>query len=95
MERYRTPVYTVQASEYGLGPPREQTGPLGWGPDPSMWGPSRSQQGPGILGQSMPKPYTRLWRGSGADTCPGLIVCTSAPRPGGDPMLPRGLLHVT
>jgi hypothetical protein len=34
-------------------------------------------------------------RGSGADTCPDLIVYASAPRPGGDPMLPRGLLHVT
>jgi hypothetical protein len=56
MERYRTPVYTVQASGYGLGPPRVQTGPLGWDPDPSVWGPSRSQQGPGIPGQSIPKP---------------------------------------
>jgi hypothetical protein len=34
-------------------------------------------------------------RGSGADTCPDLIVYASAPRLGGDPMLPRGLLHVT
>jgi hypothetical protein len=34
-------------------------------------------------------------RGSGADTCLDLIVNSSAPRPGGDPMLPRGLLHVT
>jgi hypothetical protein len=34
-------------------------------------------------------------RGSGADTCPDLIVYASAPRPGGEPMLPRGLLHVT
>jgi hypothetical protein len=34
-------------------------------------------------------------RGSGADTCPDLIVYSSAPGPGGDPMLPRGLLHVT
>jgi hypothetical protein len=33
--------------------------------------------------------------GSGADTCLDLIVYASAPRPGGDPMLPRGLLHVT
>jgi hypothetical protein len=34
-------------------------------------------------------------RGSGANTCPDLIVYASAPRLGGDPMLPRGLLHVT
>jgi hypothetical protein len=34
-------------------------------------------------------------RGSGADTCPDLIVCTSAPRSGGAPMLPRGMVHVT
>jgi hypothetical protein len=34
-------------------------------------------------------------RGSGADTCPNLIVYASAPRPAGDPMLPRGLLRVT
>jgi hypothetical protein len=34
-------------------------------------------------------------RGSGADTCLNLIVYASAPRPGGDPMLSRGLLHVT
>jgi hypothetical protein len=34
-------------------------------------------------------------RGSGADTCPDLIVYASAPSPGGDPMLPRGLLHMT
>jgi hypothetical protein len=34
-------------------------------------------------------------RGSGADTYPDLIVYACAPRLGGDPMLPRGLLHVT
>jgi hypothetical protein len=34
-------------------------------------------------------------RGSGADTCPDLIIYASAPCPGGDPMLPHGLLHVT
>jgi hypothetical protein len=32
--------------------------------------------------------------GSRADTCPDLIVYASAPRLGGDPMRPRGLLHV-
>jgi hypothetical protein len=34
-------------------------------------------------------------RGSGADTCPDLIAYASAPRSGGDPMLPRGQLRVT
>jgi hypothetical protein len=33
-------------------------------------------------------------RGSGADTCPNHTVYASAPRSGGDPMLPRGLLPV-
>jgi hypothetical protein len=34
-------------------------------------------------------------RGSGADTCPDHTACASAPRSGGDPMLPCGLLPVT
>jgi hypothetical protein len=34
-------------------------------------------------------------RGSGADTCSDHTVCTSAPRSGRNPMLPRGLLPVT
>jgi hypothetical protein len=34
-------------------------------------------------------------QGSGADTCPDHTACASAPRSGGDPMLPRGLLLVT
>jgi hypothetical protein len=29
-----TPVYTVRASMFGLGPPRVRTGPLEWDPDP-------------------------------------------------------------
>jgi hypothetical protein len=33
-------------------------------------------------------------RGSGADTCPDHTVYASAPRPGGDPMLPCGPLPV-
>jgi hypothetical protein len=35
----------------------------------------------------------KVRRGSGADTCPDLIICASAPRPGGVPILPRGLLR--
>jgi hypothetical protein len=34
-------------------------------------------------------------QGSGADTCPDYTAYASAPRSGGDPMLPRGLLPVT
>jgi hypothetical protein len=34
-------------------------------------------------------------RGSGTDTCPDLTVYASAPRLGGAPMLPRGMVHVT
>jgi hypothetical protein len=34
-------------------------------------------------------------RGSRADTCPDHTAYASAPRSGGDPMLPRGLLLVT
>jgi hypothetical protein len=34
-------------------------------------------------------------RGSGADTCPDLTVYASAPRSGGTPMLPCGMVHVT
>jgi hypothetical protein len=37
---------------------------------------------------------TKARRGSGADTCPDDTVYASAPRSGGDPMLPRGLLPV-
>jgi hypothetical protein len=51
-----TPTYTIRASGYGLGPPREQTGPLGWDLDPFVWGLGRSQQGPEILRQRIPGP---------------------------------------
>jgi hypothetical protein len=34
-------------------------------------------------------------RGSGDDTCPDHTMYASTPCPGGDPMLPRGLLPVT
>jgi hypothetical protein len=32
--RVSSPAYTIRASGYGPEPPREQTGPLGWDPDP-------------------------------------------------------------
>jgi hypothetical protein len=50
MERYRAPVYVDRTFGRGPGPPRAQTGPLGWVPDPSVWGLGHSQQGPEILG---------------------------------------------
>jgi hypothetical protein len=37
----------------------------------------------------------KVRRGSGADMCPDHTAYASAPRSGGDPMLPRGLLPVT
>jgi hypothetical protein len=72
---------------------------MGSGPPP-VWGPDRHsgvprsrdgtytglEQGPG----RGPVP-TRVQTQSGAD----LSAYTSAPRPGRDPMLPCGLLHVT
>jgi hypothetical protein len=50
----------------------------------------------------VPRPYLRPRRGSGADTCPDLLWCapdlpayTPAPRSGGDPILPHGILRAT
>jgi hypothetical protein len=34
MGKCQTPVYTVQASKFGPGPPRVRTEPLEWDPDP-------------------------------------------------------------
>jgi hypothetical protein len=34
MGKYRAPVYTVQASRSGPGPPHVRTGPLEWDSDP-------------------------------------------------------------
>jgi hypothetical protein len=44
-----------------------------------------------VPGQGIPWPK----QGSGTGTCPGFIMCACAPRSGGDPLLPRGLLPVT
>jgi hypothetical protein len=91
----RTPVYINRTSGRGPGLPRVQTEPLGRVPDPSVRGPGHSQRGPRILGQRVPGPYSRPGGGSEADTCPDHAVYASAPRAGGDPMLPRGSLPVT
>jgi hypothetical protein len=41
------------------------------------------------------KPWSKTRQGSSAGTCLDPIMYASAPRPGGDPMLPRGPLPVT
>ena len=69
-------------------------GPLRWEPDPFAWGPDCSRRGPGIPGRKMLKPWPKTRQGFGAGTCLDPIMYDSAPRPGGDPMLPRGLLPV-
>jgi hypothetical protein len=62
----------------------------GWSSNPPTWGPDRPRQGPGIPRQEKLKPWSRTRLGSGASTCPDPILYASAPRPGGDPMPPRG-----
>jgi hypothetical protein len=70
-------------------------GPLRWEPDPFARGPVCSRQGPGAPRRKMIKPWPRARQGSGAGTCLDPIMYGSAPRPGGDSMLPRGPLPVT
>jgi hypothetical protein len=70
------------------GTPRMGFGPLCVGSGPLT---ARSRD----FGIENTQALIKARRGSGADTCPDVIVYASAPRPGGDPMLPRGLLHVT
>jgi hypothetical protein len=68
--------------------PRTGPGPLGVGSGPlTAW--SRNS------GTKNTQALIKARRGSGADTCPDHTVYASAPRSGGDPMLPRGLLPVT
>jgi hypothetical protein len=98
----RTPRYIVRTPRVGLGPPGIQSGPPGLVPalhvcklDPwdGVWTPvmglGHPQRGPkDPRGRTV---LTRVRTQSGAD----LSVYASAPRPGRDPMLPRGLLRVT
>jgi hypothetical protein len=70
-------------------------GPLRWELDPFARGLDRSRRGPGALGRKMLKPWSNTRQGSGAGTCLDPIMYSSAPRPGGDPMLPHGPLPVT
>ena len=68
--------------------PRMGSGPLCVGSGPLTAGSQDS-------GTKNTQALIKARRRSGADTCPNLIVYASAPRPGRDPMQPRGLLHVT
>jgi hypothetical protein len=79
--RSRTPVGANRTPRMGSGPLRVGSGPLTAG--------SRDS------GTENTQALIKAMRGSGADTCPNLIVYASAPCPSGDPVLPRSLLHVT
>jgi hypothetical protein len=68
--------------------PRMGSGPLCVGSGPLTTG-SRD------CGTKNTQALIKARRGSGVDTCPGYTVYTSAPRSGGAPMLPRGMVHVT
>jgi hypothetical protein len=101
----QTPGYTDRTPRIGPGPPGIQFGPPRlvpnlhvckpdpwdrvWTPPPSVRGPGRPQWGPKDPGGGPVQ--TRVRTKSGAD----LSAYASAPRPGGDPMLPCGLLRVT
>jgi hypothetical protein len=79
--RSRTSTGTNQTPRMGSGPLCVGSGPLTAG--------SRDS------GTENTQALIKARWGSEADTCSDLIVYASAPRPGGDPMLPRGLLHMT
>jgi hypothetical protein len=95
MGGYQTPVYADRTSGRGSGPPRVQTRTPGMGPGPLCVG-----SGPLIAGSrdfetKNTQALITARRGSGADTGPDHTAYASAPRSGGDPMLPRGRLPVT
>jgi hypothetical protein len=81
----------------GPGPPRVQAGPLEWDPDPPPppYGVRAAHSG---VPRSQDRTHPTLR--SSANTCldlvwwvPGLSAYTYAPRLGGDPMLPCGILR--
>jgi hypothetical protein len=83
------------------GPPGKVQDPLGHEPDPGM-GPRPLCVGSGPLtagsrdsGTKSTQTLIKTRRGSEADTCPDHVVYTSAPRSGGEPMLPHGPRPVT
>jgi hypothetical protein len=98
----------LQGVNSGSGPPRENAGPLytqtgppgevqdfyGYKSDP--WdGSGPLTAGSQDSGTKSTRTLIKTRRGPKADTCPGHAVYASAPRAGGDPMLPRGSLPVT
>src|SRR5688572_32195476 len=76
--RSRTPAGAKRTPRMGSGPLRVGSGPLTAG--------SRDS------GTENTQALIKARRGSGADTCPNLIVYASAPCPSGDLVLPRSLL---
>jgi hypothetical protein len=60
------------------------------GPGPLCVGSGPLTTGSRDSGTKNTRTLLKTKRGSGADTCPGHAVYASAPRSGGDPMLPRG-----
>jgi hypothetical protein len=67
----------------------------GTGPGPLCVGSGPLTVGSRDSGTKNTQALIKTRRRSGADTCPDHTVYASAPRSGGDPMLPRGLLPVT
>jgi hypothetical protein len=94
MGRCRTPICRPDLRERFGTPtganrtPRMCSGPLCVGSGPLTAGSRDSRT-------KNTQALTKARRGSEADTCPDHTVYASAPRSGGDPMLPRGLLPVT
>jgi hypothetical protein len=67
----------------------------GTGPGPHCVGFGPLTAGSRHSGTKNTQALIKARRGSGAGTCPDHTVYSSAPRSGGDPMLPHGLLPVT
>jgi hypothetical protein len=94
-EKCRTPGYTTRTSGQGPGPPRSTDRTPETGPGPPCVGPRP------LIIRSRDSRRKSTWTlfkarwGSGANTCLDHIAYASAPRSGGDPMLPRGQLPVT
>jgi hypothetical protein len=66
----------------------------GTGPGPLYVGFGPLTAGSRDSGTKNTRTLIKTKRGSGADTCSDHVVYASAPRSGGDPMLPRGPLPV-
>jgi hypothetical protein len=81
--RVRSRTYTAANRTPGMGP-----GPLCVRSGPLTAGSQDS-------GTKNTQALIKAMRGSRANTCPDQTVYAFAPRSGGDPMLPRGVLPVT